>query len=193
MVGYGAYTFEPAEKARLSDLDRANLLQVARIVIHKGLEIGKMPELTVNNIPYTLRAMRSAFVTINYKGNLRGCYGSYAPQRPLISDVAKFAYHSAFEDPRFKPLRTEEVPHCDLGISVLSIPIKLDFQNEKELCDIVTPKVDGLILRIRKAVFYFCRKCGIIIRTPNSSSGLKRKAACRKIIGQRICRFSVMS
>ena len=177
VVGYGAYTFEPAEKARLSDLDRANLLQVARIVIHKGLEIGKMPELTVNNIPYTLRAMRSAFVTINYKGNLRGCYGSYAPQRPLISDVAKFAYHSAFEDPRFKPLRAEEVPHCDLGISVLSIPAKLDFQNEKELCDIVTPKVDGLILRDPKGSGTFLPQVWDNYPDPEQFiRGLKRKA-----------------
>jgi AmmeMemoRadiSam system protein A len=177
VVGYGAYVFEPSEKARLGEDDRANMLKIAKLTVHKGLEIGCMPELKVNNVPFTLRAMRSVFVTINYKGNLRGCYGSYAPSRPLISEVAKFSYHSAFEDPRFKPLRAEEVPHCDIGISVLSIPTRLEFSNEEELRNIVKPGIDGLILRDPKGSGTFLPQ--VWDNYPEAEDfirGLKRKA-----------------
>lgn len=63
---------------------------------------------------------RGAFVTLHKDSALRGCIGYVEPHKPLWQTVKEAAVQSAFGDPRFPPLRAEEVEALQLEISVLS-------------------------------------------------------------------------
>jgi AmmeMemoRadiSam system protein A len=62
-----------------------------------------------------------AFVTLRKRGRLRGCIGQIGAGRPLADIVAQSAKSAALEDPRFDPVRAEEVAEIEIEISVLSV------------------------------------------------------------------------
>ena len=81
------------------------------------------------------------FVTLYKDGALRGCLGHIEPQHPrLYAEVAEVAVSSATEDPRFSPVRAEDLPALTLEISVLEPP---ELISGPEALD---PKVFGVIV-----------------------------------------------
>jgi AmmeMemoRadiSam system protein A len=52
--------------------------------------------------------------------NLRGCIGRLTANLSLIETVRLMAREAAFGDPRFPPLKKEELQNCHIEISVLS-------------------------------------------------------------------------
>ncbi len=75
---------------------------------------------------------RGVFVTLLKEGHLRGCIGVLEPVYPLYEGIQKMALSSAFEDPRFSPLKADELPFIEIEISVLS-PLKLGTIDEIEV------------------------------------------------------------
>ena len=65
---------------------------------------------------------RGAFVTIHRAGELRGCIGRMESVTPLAQLVADMAVSAASADPRFEPVRPDELDDLDLAISVLDPP-----------------------------------------------------------------------
>ncbi len=61
-----------------------------------------------------------AFVTLHKSEGLRGCIGHITGVTPLFDAVKELARSSAFHDPRFPPLKSEELPMVDIEISVLT-------------------------------------------------------------------------
>jgi AmmeMemoRadiSam system protein A len=61
-----------------------------------------------------------AFVTLHERGTLRGCIGRLRGFGPLLETVEEMALAAAFEDPRFDPLRAEELDAIDIEITILS-------------------------------------------------------------------------
>jgi AmmeMemoRadiSam system protein A len=65
-----------------------------------------------------------AFVTLHINGpegrRLRGCIGRMNAAGPLEKTVQTMAQEAAFGDPRFPPLRAEELGRCSIEISALS-------------------------------------------------------------------------
>jgi AmmeMemoRadiSam system protein A len=59
-------------------------------------------------------------------GDLRGCIGTIKPVSPLIRAVATSAVNAAFRDPRFQPLRRDELDTIRIEISVMSpiVPVE---------------------------------------------------------------------
>jgi len=132
-----------------------SLRAIAREAIAYALREHVAPELDPELFPAALREPGASFVTLEIAGQLRGCTGSLEPTRPLVCDVARNAYRSAFEDPRFPMLRPEELPALDLHVSLLSALVPLPVTSERELLDALRPGVDGLVLRegARSATF----------------------------------------
>lgn len=132
---------------RLDDTARRTLLDIAaRSVVH-GLEHGTPLPVEADAYPEPLRAPGASFVTLRIGGELRGCIGSLESCRPLVADVADNAFAAAFRDPRFEPLRADEVPDVDFHISVLGPAEPLSFTDEADLIRRLRPGIDGLILR----------------------------------------------
>jgi len=122
VVGYGAVVFlkegDKGEKEGLSEEDKQFLLRLARESIQAKLEGKALPEIKIEST--SLKEKRGVFVTLKKEGNLRGCIGYIHPLSPLAEAVSRMAIASAFEDPRFPPLKEEELPYIKIEISVLS-------------------------------------------------------------------------
>ena len=101
VVGYGAFAFEEAEAARLCDADRARLLALAAEALEfAAAHEGEAPEIALGpSVSPALSAQRGAFVTLERRGDLRGCIGSPAPRAPLALDVAANAVAGGFRRP----------------------------------------------------------------------------------------------
>jgi AmmeMemoRadiSam system protein A len=87
----------------------------------------------------------ASFVTLQARGELRGCIGSLNAHRPLGQDVAHNALGAAFRDPRFPPVTVAEWPQLAVEVSLLSRPDFLDFKSEEEVLARLRPGVDGVI------------------------------------------------
>lgn len=125
----------------LNPQQRLQLLRIARESIEAVLD-GRRPQLNPGQYDEDLRRPAGAFVSLHTRqGDLRGCIGSIQPVAPLCQAVASSAINAAFRDPRFRPLRKEELPEIDLEISVMG-PIE-PVSNVEE---IVVGR-DGLIVR----------------------------------------------
>ena len=102
----------------LGDDDKRELLRIARATLREFLSTGFMPP----GAPHrkSLLQPRGAFVTLHVGGELRGCIGRVDPDTPLYLAVEQLAVSAATRDPRFDPLRIEELPETRVEISILS-------------------------------------------------------------------------
>ena len=128
------------------DLHGTELLRLARGSIEHGL-VHKAPmPVRLDDLPRALAEPGATFTTLRASGLLRGCCGTLEALQPLAMDVSLSAFQAAFSDPRFDPVRAEELDAIRLEVSVLSplVPIRCD--DETDLLDQLQPGVDGLII-----------------------------------------------
>lgn len=111
--------------------EKACLLDIARASIKSRLEGGRIPEPPMEF--ETLNENRGAFVSLKKRGRLRGCIGCIEARRPLYRTIEEMAHAAAFNDPRFSPLRREEMENLDIEISVLTPLKKINDINEIEI------------------------------------------------------------
>ena len=143
-VGYGICTFYPGEAdenrhfldqhlQKLSGkLEKARALedpfvQLARksveyyILHHRKLALPQ-------DLPSELTSRRAgAFVSIHEHGKLRGCIGTIAPvQDSLAQEIIDNAVSASTRDPRFDPIRPDELKWLEISVDVLgeAEPIK---------------------------------------------------------------------
>lgn len=118
------------------------LLALARASIARalGVPVQEPPR------PAWLKAQAAVFVTLTRNGELRGCIGSLEARRSLEEDVEENARMAAFADPRFAPLRQEELADTRVEVSVLSPAEPIPFTDEADALRKLRPGVDGVIL-----------------------------------------------
>jgi len=102
----------PEDRRKLSDLVTS---AVAAAV--KGL-----PPPQVEDSSGLLAERRGCFVTLKNAGRLRGCIGTFQPDRPLGEMVVQMAVAAATQDPRFvfDRITPRELPGLAIEVSVLS-------------------------------------------------------------------------
>jgi AmmeMemoRadiSam system protein A len=102
----------------LGNREKRFLLEIARQDVRSAAE-RRGP---IENIPSesALGECTGAFVTLRKRARLRGCIGQIGTGQPLADVVAHSAKAAALEDPRFDPVRAEEVQEIQIEISVLS-------------------------------------------------------------------------
>ena len=102
----------------ISAADQEVLFRVAResLEAHLKGEKAALPQATSQ----TLSQPSGVFVTLHRGGRLRGCIGYLEAMKPLLAAVQEMAVAAAFQDPRFPPLRQDELADLDVEISVLS-------------------------------------------------------------------------
>jgi AmmeMemoRadiSam system protein A len=137
----------PPDSGMLAERDRRTLLNVAWQSLRHGVEQGISLSVDPAAFEPPLNKQGASFVTLHHEGELRGCIGSLEAFRALISDVAENAFAAAFRDPRFPPLRPDELGRLSLDISVLSLPEPMRFDAEADLVQQLRPHRDGLILQ----------------------------------------------
>ncbi len=121
-----------------SSEEKSQLLSVARNAILEYLSQGKKIYPETDNPNFSQK--RGIFVTLHQRHDLRGCIGYPLPEKPVIEAVVDNAISSAVHDPRFKPLKLEELSQIHIEVSVLTLPIEV-----KRVEDVVVGR-DGIII-----------------------------------------------
>jgi len=100
------------------------ILRVARKTLEEYLRTGRNPGAEALGVGGEAALLRpgAAFVTLRREGELRGCIGQILPTGPLWESVRENAVAAAVRDPRFPPVREEELSGLDLEVSVLTEP-----------------------------------------------------------------------
>jgi len=101
----------------LSGEEKQALLRIARESIEAELRGEAPPAAEGQGTP---DEKRGAFVSLKKRGKLRGCIGMIEAKKPLAQTVEEMAVAAAFQDPRFPPLRREELKDLRVEISVLT-------------------------------------------------------------------------
>lgn len=116
VVGYGAAGFYVRP---LSAGSRSDILKLARDTVFARVSGKPLPEWQGDD--KRLKADGAVFVTIKEKnGRLRGCIGSIQAHTALHRSISQNAVAAATKDPRFSPVRPEELPNLDIEVTVLS-------------------------------------------------------------------------
>jgi AmmeMemoRadiSam system protein B/AmmeMemoRadiSam system protein A len=114
----------PPAPAALDRREQKMLLDLARSTLadhFRGVGVPGDLESRFSMFP-NLCKKSGVFVTLRRNGELRGCIGTMAGSDPLCRGVAAHALHAACDDPRFSPLRAEELPRVEIEISVMTPP-----------------------------------------------------------------------
>ena len=119
-----------------------SLLALAREAIAGELGVGS----AAPTVPRDLDRVGATFVTLRSDGDLRGCIGTVDAYRPLADDVRANAVAAAFRDPRFPPLRREELPRVSIEVSLLNPSEPLAPGEEASVTASLRPGVDGVVL-----------------------------------------------
>lgn len=127
----GSEKIKPGVDLGLSEQERAQLLKLAKDVIEARCRGGDAPKL--DTASRKLMEPSGVFVTIYKNGALRGCIGHVLARKPLIEAVAEMAEAAAFQDPRFRPVRKDELGELKIEISVLTPLQKIKSPDEIEV------------------------------------------------------------
>ncbi len=117
-------------------------------------------KLAPDNLPKVFNEKRGVFVTLNTtetpylntgtvqgikRKELRGCIGRPYPVLPLGEAIIVSAINAARDDPRFNPVKPEEIEHLLIEVSVLTVPKRINAK-PKDITDKIVIGRDGLIV-----------------------------------------------
>jgi len=121
---------------------------LAKSAVENYIKKGKIISVP-GNLPEEMSKRKAGvFVTIEKKGELRGCIGTYLPTRINIAEeIIHNAVAAASEDYRFGQIKKDELPYLSYAVSILSYP--------EEIRDLRTldPKKFGIIVKTSPFVF----------------------------------------
>ena len=150
-VGYGVCAFRPAgpdESRRFLDIrqrEQARRLGESRAKCDAWVDLAwRSVESWVlrhrvmdvpGGLPGELTGRRAgAFVSIHKQGRLRGCIGTIAPTRgTLAEEIIQNAVSAAARDPRFDPIRPDELKWLEISVDVLGEPEDIDSEDELDV------------------------------------------------------------
>ncbi len=112
--------------------------QAIEAFVREGRIISPPEELTPE-----MKGRAGTFVSLHDKaGRLRGCIGTIEPTQPNVAyEVIQNAISAATRDPRFPPVRPEELDGLDVKVDVLTEPEPVDSLDQLD------PKRYGVIVQ----------------------------------------------
>lgn len=138
VVGYAAIGFygkiakKQIGKQELNQSQQKQLLQLGRETLELYLKDKTKPKPEIED--EALKEKLGAFVTLRTKtGQLRGCIGEFNSQKPLYQVIQDKAIDAALNDPRFPPVKYEELKDINIEVSVLSSQEKISDWQKIEL------------------------------------------------------------
>ncbi len=131
---------------KLSPPEKQQLLSVARAAVEAAAHKQPLPQLDLDEYSQILKDDGASFVTLMIGGSLRGCIGTLEAYQPLVQDVQSRALQAASQDPRFSPVRPEELDQIKIEISRLTQPMPLEYDHPKDLLTLLKPGVDGVVV-----------------------------------------------
>lgn len=143
-VGYGICSFYPGEEESQRHFlaswlkeqrDKAAALQqtadayvsLACMSLEYYVRTGRVMKMPAETPEEMKHRQAGAFVSVHEHGRLRGCIGTIFPTEPsLAEEIIQNAVSAAARDPRFSPVREEELPYLEISVDVLGTPEDID-------------------------------------------------------------------
>jgi len=134
---------EEESVAGLSEVDKKELLKLARRSLVYYLEKGRVPRESDLDVELSaaMKSYRAAFVTLKNGSYLRGCIGDIFPRGPLYKSVIRNAVNAGVNDGRFRPVTRAECDELVFEISALTVPKPVSSAQDIRI------SVDGVVLR----------------------------------------------
>lgn len=145
--GEGAARAEAAERqpVEAAEVPTHPLVRLAREAVEAYVLRGQVldPASPADPPGEELPPRAGCFVSIKTRdGALRGCIGTVEPTEPtLAQEVVRNAIQAATQDPRFLPVRPEELPELVYSVDILSPPEPVDGPEKLD------PRRYGIIVR----------------------------------------------
>jgi len=89
---------------------------------------------------------RGVFTTLTKQGELRGCIGFPYPIKRLDEAIIESAISAAINDPRFSPVRLEEMGEIEVEVTILTPPERVK-TSPKERSNAIEIGKHGLMIR----------------------------------------------
>ncbi len=87
------------------------------------------------------------FVTLNNPTGLRGCIGFPLPEKKLSNALKDASIAAATEDPRFSPVRADELDEITFEVTVLTRPEEIKVDDPLDYPSQIKVGRDGLIIK----------------------------------------------
>ncbi|MFB5605858.1 MAG: TIGR00296 family protein [Nitrosarchaeum sp.] len=130
----------------LSQHDGHILVKSARLIVTEFLKNGKKIKLE-NEFKNNFSFKAGVFVTLNNSQGLRGCIGYPLPDKLLHNALEDAAISAATKDPRFVPVKYNELDSITFEVTVLTPPKKIIVKNPEEYLSQIKIGRDGLIVK----------------------------------------------
>lgn len=150
-VGYGVCTFYPEGpdeerhflekylKREEEEISRKRArsdayVKLAEAAVEHYVRTGKALPLP-EGLPEEMLARRAGtFVSIHEHGRLRGCIGTILPtQESIAREIIQNAVSASSRDPRFDPVRPEELKRLEISVDVLGEPEPISGPSELDV------------------------------------------------------------
>ncbi len=140
ILSAGSADVSSAQRAQRAQGAETDLPALARKVVETFVATGEVLKPTEDFSDF-LNQRAACFVSIKTRaGELRGCIGTIEPTKDtLAEEMILNAVSAATRDPRFSPVRVDELPELKYSVDVLSPP-------EPTTIDLLNPNVYGVIV-----------------------------------------------
>jgi hypothetical protein len=131
---------------KISPEEGYSLVKAARKIVTEFLKNGiriKLEEKFQDKFSFH----SGVFVTLNDSYGLRGCIGFPLPDKKLHNALEDAAIAAATEDPRFNPVKLEELETITFEVTVLTPPKKIEVEESQEYLTKIKIGQDGLIVK----------------------------------------------
>ena len=130
-VGYGICTFYPDDL--YSDVTDP-YVKLATDTITAYVNERRIIDLP-EGLPGEMTSVRAgAFVSIHKGGELRGCIGTIGPTTDCVAEeIIHNAISASTRDPRFYPVRPDELPDLEINVDVLGEPEDIESIDELDV------------------------------------------------------------
>jgi hypothetical protein len=131
VVGYAGIIFK--------GLKESPQVKLARETVEGFILRGEIPH--PKNISTEMKGKAGVFVSLHKGDELRGCIGTIEPDEANIAqEIIRNAVQSATQDPRFNPVKPEELPELVYSVDVLTEPEPVNSERDLD------PKKYGAIV-----------------------------------------------
>ena len=109
-------------------------VRLARASVNSWVEKRKRIILPEHLPEEMLREQAGVFVSIHKNGKLRGCIGTIqATKKNIAEEIVENGISAAAKDPRFRPIRPEELDALEISVDVLSKPEKIRSKDDLDV------------------------------------------------------------
>ncbi len=130
VVGYGAMRVYKSDEFFLTSQEKQELLNIANLSLYQAIKNKKRLVMDESKISSKLKKPLGVFVTLYIDNKLRGCIGTFEPDKPLYKVITDMTIASALRDSRFEKVSPNELKNIDIEISVLTPRKKISSLDE---------------------------------------------------------------